>query len=49
MNRESFIDRLEAFMKAEDLNANKITIGARLSNGLIGKALKSRGAMNSVV
>ena len=34
-------------MKAEDLNANKITIGARLSNGLIGKALKSRGAMNS--
>ena len=47
MNRESFIDRLEAFMKAEDLNANKITIGARLSNGLIGKALKSRGAMNS--
>lgn len=47
MNEERFIDRLEAFMKAEGLNANKVTVAAELSNGLLGKALKTRGSMNS--
>ena len=46
MSEERFIDRLEAFMKAEGLNANKVTVAA-LSNGLLGKALKTRGSMNS--
>ena len=47
MSEERFIDRLEAFMKAEGLNANKVTVAAKLSNGLLGKALKTRGSMNS--
>ena len=47
MSEERFIDRLEAFMKAEGLNANKVTVAAELSNGLFGKALKTRGSMNS--
>lgn len=47
MSEERFIDRLEAFMKAEGLNANKVTVAAVLSNGLLGKALKTRGSMNS--
>lgn len=47
MSKERFIDRLEAFMKAEGLNANKVTVAAELSNGLLGKALKTRGSMNS--
>ena len=47
MSDERFIDRLEAFMKAEGLNANKVTVAAELSNGLLGKALKTRGSMNS--
>ena len=47
MSEERFIDRLEAFMKAEGLNANKLTVAAELSNGLLGKALKTRGSMNS--
>ena len=34
-------------MKAEGLNANKVTVAAELSNGLLGKALKTRGSMNS--
>ena len=47
MSEERFIDRLEAFMKAEGLKANKLTVAAELSNGLLGKALKTRGSMNS--
>ena len=47
MSEERFIDRLEAFMKAEGLNAIKVTVAAELSNGLLGKALKTRGSMNS--
>ena len=47
MSEERFIDRLEAFMKSEGLNANKVTVAAELSNGLLGKALKTRGSMNS--
>ena len=47
MSEERFIDRLEAFMKAEGLNANKVTVAAELSNGLLGNALKTRGSMNS--
>lgn len=47
MSEERFIDRLEAFMKAEGLNANKVTVATELSNGLLGKALKTRGSMNS--
>ena len=47
MSEERFIDRLEAFMKAEGLNVNKVTVAAELSNGLLGKALKTRGSMNS--
>ena len=47
MSEVRFIDRLEAFMKAEGLNANKVTVAAELSNGLLGKALKTRGSMNS--
>ena len=47
MSEERFIDRLEAFMKAEGLNANKVTVAAELSNGLLGKALKTRRSLNS--
>ena len=47
LSEQRFIDRLEAFMKAEGLNANKVTVAAELSNGLLGKALKTRGSMNS--
>lgn len=45
--RETFIDRLEFFMKTEGLNSNSLTVAAGLSNGLIGKALKNRSSMNS--
>lgn len=44
---ERFIDRLELFMKTEGLNANKLTVAANLSNGLVGKTLKKRASMNS--
>ena len=44
---ETFIDRLEFFMKTEGLNSNSLTVAAGLSNGLIGKALKNRSSMNS--
>ena len=47
MSGEKVIDRLEAFMKAEGLNPNSLTVAANLSNGLIGKALKNRASMNS--
>ena len=47
MSEERFIDRLEAFMKAEGLNANKLSVAAELSNFLLGNALKTRGSMNS--
>lgn len=36
--KETFIDRLEFFMKTEGLNSNSLTVAAGLSNGLIGKA-----------
>lgn len=45
--KETFIDRLEAFMKKENLNANSLTVKAKLSNGLVNKALKNRSSMNS--
>ena len=45
--KETFIDRLEFFMKTEGLNSNSLTVVAGLSNGLIGKALKNRSSMNS--
>lgn len=45
--KETFIDRLEFFMKTEGLNSNSLTVAANLSNGLIGKALKNRSSMNS--
>ena len=45
--KETFIDRLEFFMKTEGLNSNRLTVEAGLSNGLIGKALKNRSSMNS--
>ena len=45
--KETFIDRLEFFMKTEGLNSNSLTVTAGLSNGLIGKALKNRSSMNS--
>ena len=45
--KETFIDRLEFFMKTEGLNSNSLTVAAGLSNGLIGKALKNRTSMNS--
>lgn len=47
INKETFIDRLEFFMKTEGLNTNKVTVAAGLSNGLLGKALKNRSSMNS--
>ena len=40
ISKEAFIDRLEAFMKMEKLSA-------KLSNGLVNKALKNRSSMNS--
>ena len=45
--KETFIDRLEFFMKTEGLNSNSLTVAAGLSNGLLGKALKNRSSMNS--
>jgi hypothetical protein len=45
--KETFIDRLEFFMKTEGLNSNSLTVTAGLSNGLVGKALKNRSSMNS--
>ena len=45
--KDTFIDRLEFFMKTEGLNSNSLTVAAGLSNGLIGKALKNRSSMNS--
>ena len=45
--KETFIDRLEFFMKTEGLNSNSLTVAAGLSNGLICKALKNRSSMNS--
>ena len=45
--KETFIDRIEFFMKTEGLNSNSLTVAAGLSNGLIGKALKNRSSMNS--
>ena len=45
--KETFIDRLEFFMKTEGVNSNSLTVAAGLSNGLIGKALKNRSSMNS--
>ena len=33
--KETFIDRLEFFMKTEGLNSNSLTVAAGLSNGLI--------------
>ncbi|MFS3119203.1 hypothetical protein [Bacteroides sp.] len=47
ISKETFIDRLEFFMKTEGLNSNSLTVAAGLSNGLIGKALKNRSSMNS--
>lgn len=47
ISKETFIDRLEFFMKTEGLNSNSLTVVAGLSNGLIGKALKNRSSMNS--
>jgi hypothetical protein len=47
INKETFIDRLEVFMKTEGLNSNSLTVTAGLSNGLVGKALKKRSSMNS--
>ena len=47
LSKEAFIDRLEAFMKMEKLNANSLTVSAKLSNGLVNKALKNRSSMNS--
>ena len=47
IGKETFIDRLEFFMKTEGLNSNSLTVAAGLSNGLIGKALKNRSSMNS--
>ena len=40
-----FFDRLDTFMKYKDLNDNKITVEAGISNGLIGKA-RQRGALS---
>lgn len=47
MLKETFIDRLEAFMQAEGLNCNSLTVTAGLSHGLVNKALKKRSSMNS--
>lgn len=47
ISKETFIDRLEAFMRVEGLNANNLTVNAGLSNGLVNKALKKRSSMNS--
>jgi len=40
-----FFNRLDIFMKYRDLNDNKITVEAGISNGLIGKA-RQRGALS---
>lgn len=40
-----FFERLDNFMKHKNLNDNKITIEAGISNGLIGKGRK-RGALS---
>jgi len=44
---EKFVDRLEAFMNAEGINDNQLTVKANLSVGLIGKCKKDRKGMAS--
>ena len=44
---EKFIDRLQAFMNAEGINDNQLTVKANLSVGLIGKCKKDRKGMAS--
>lgn len=41
----SFFERLDKYMKYKGLNDNKITVEAKISNGLIGKARK-RGSLS---
>ncbi len=41
------IDRLQKYMDFRELNPNKITVDAKLSVGLIGKAIKKNSGLNS--
>lgn len=42
-----FIERLDFFMRSEDINDNQLTVNAGLSNGLIGRCRKKGGGMAS--
>lgn len=44
---EKFIDRLDAFMRAEGINDNQMTVNAGLSVGLIGKCKRNGSGMAS--
>lgn len=44
---ENILDRLSKFMDVSNLNNNKITVKADLSNGLLGNAFKSGKGLNS--
>lgn len=43
----SIIERLQKYMVHRNLNANKITVDAGLSVGLIGRAIKNDSGLNS--
>ena len=43
----SIIERLQKYMVHRNLNANKITVDAGLSVGLIGRAIKNDSVLNS--
>lgn len=44
---ENILDRLIKYMNVNNLNNNKITVKAELSNGLLGNAFKSGKGLNS--
>ena len=43
----TFTERLQKFMDYKKLNANKVTVDAGLSIGLIGRAIKNNSGLNS--
>lgn len=47
MSIEKITHRLSRYMEYKGLNPNSITVGAKLSVGLIGKAIKNEGGLNS--
>jgi phage repressor protein C with HTH and peptisase S24 domain len=44
---KTVVDRLNVFMAEKGLNANMVTVQAKLSNGLLGKAKKAKGGLQT--